>query len=74
MKNLDHYDRFINRDPRNLVGKQVAREIHARTGLKGDFTFQMFGASAFRIANEVHNHLGAMDRAHGLFNYHWNRG
>jgi len=73
MSILDHYDAGLPRDPRNMVGKQVAREIHARTGLRGDFTTGMNGATAFRIANEVHNETGCMDRAHGLFNYHWNR-
>ena len=68
---LESYDRGVNRDPRNLVGKQVAREIHNRTGLPGDFTFGMNGCTAFRIANEVHNLVGAADRIHCVFAAAW---
>jgi len=55
MSNLDFYDRSLPRDPRNMVGKQVAQIIASRTDLKGDYTTGMHGQSAFMIANDIHS-------------------
>lgn len=57
---LETYDRGVNRDPRNLVGRKVALAIASRTNMKGDFTTGMSGMSAFRIANELH--AGSINR------------
>ena len=75
MRGHIQFDRGLNFDPRNFVGNQVAQTVHARTGLSPDFCTSMGGISALRIANELHNRTNhSMSRAHGLFNYHWNRG
>lgn len=72
---LDSYDQSVRFDPRNFVGIEVAEAIHERTGLNGDFTTGMGGLSALRIANDLHQRTHhSMSRAHGLFNYWWNRG